>query len=679
MRELAHKLIGLYEEKKSEYAPSVILGTAGTLSRNLAVGPEYRIGLWPCLSESHPETAMGLMTVLAYLLEQWQGIRVYREFAALEGEPESYQWTIEKSQFDVDGWRFDALDDNVGIWGRLSGEGENWTLRIEVENDVTDSDDTDVFEYTAASPERLVDILPDAAKSIVLLLNPDAQQSRGGVYSKAERDNESVADVLELAFLWELELLLSLWGKAVDLEKLFADLVEAAGDLQSDDEFGGWLAASAASRLLLPGFFNEREALPPVESVVTSLPDSHLAPVILAQSLFYAGESQTGIALLETEVSRRTDDASTWLILANLYRIGGRLAETVDTFQRAIEAEAVSSGLMVSYANLLPLMQSQGWDITEFIMIDLADVHEDYITWEAIESYEEALKLKADNPAAILSRQIALLIELGADKRTWSTFQRLVEVDLTGDYVRASIDEFFALENINPAIEVLREAVDKHTDRVDLKTNLAALYIADERGEIAEALLQEARSMTGDEAALADIQRLMLAAQDPEFEATLGEIIDRLEAKNALSDEQVEFLENVVEEAPAFVDGYVLLAQAYILWEEPATALETLLEAEKHNPLDPEVIFSLGKLLWESDQNELAFTYLNKGIEAAPLHVPMLSLIGQYLYEDGQPDEARVYLARAGAIAKRHPALLEAQATISRIMNERSDQSDEDE
>lgn len=680
MRELAHKLIGLYEAEKKEYAPSVILGTAGGLSRNLTVVPEYRIGLWPCVSETHPETAMGLMAVLGYLLEQWQGFRVYREFCALEGDPETFVWSIEKSQFGVDDWRLEALDDNVGIWGRLTTDGNTWTIEIEVENDVTDSDGTDLFSYTADSPHMLIDVLPDAARAIVMLLNPNAQQSRGGVYAKSERDPEYVTDLLEVAFLWELELLFSLWGKPVELEALYTDLLDAARQLGTGDEFGGWLTANAAAMVLLPGFFEEREMLPPIESLVQALPDSHIVPVILSQALFQAGETQTSTLLLEAEVTRKPDDASVWLILANLYRIGGRLTEAVDTFQRAIEAEAVNASLLVAYANLLPLMQAQGWEITEFIMIDLAEVHADYVIWEAVESYEEALKLDdVRDSGAILGRQITLLIELHAEDRLWDTFERLVQADLTGEQVRLSIDEFYALEDVQPVIAILQNAMKSYPERVDIKVNLAALYITEEQGAAAEALLEVARSTTTDSALLADIQRLMLAAQDPEFEMMLGEIIDRLEAKNALSDEQVEFLEDVIEDAPAFVEGYVLLAQAYILWDEPATALETLLEAEKHNPLDPEVVVLLGKLLWESDQHELAFSYLNKGIEVAPLHVPMLSMIGRYLYEDGQYDEARTYLARAGAIARRHPALLEAQEYISRKINERSAQTEDDE
>lgn len=673
MRELTQKLIGLYETEKKEYAPSVILGTARMLSRNLTVVPEYRVGLWPCISKTHPETAMGLMTVLGYLLEQWQGFRVYREFCALEGDPEGFVWSIEKSQFGVDDWRLEALDDNVGIWGKLTTDGNTWIFEIEVENDVTDSDETDLFSYTADSPHGLIDALPDAAKAIVILLNPDAQQSRGGAYKKIERDPEHAADLLEVAFLWELELLFSLWGKPVELEALYTDLVAAARELEPGDEFGGWLAANAAARVLLPGFFEEREILPPLDSLAQALPDSHIVPVILSQALFQAGETQTSTALLEAEVGRKSDDASIWLILANLYRVGGRLAEAVDTFQRAIEAEAVNASLLVAYANLLPLMQAQGWEITEFIMIDLAEVHSDYMNWEAVEAYEEALKLDdLQDSAAIIGRQITLLIELHSEDRLWKAFDRLVQVDSTGEQVRVSIDEFYALEDIQPAIKILQNALEGYPERADIKVNLAALYITDEQGAAAEALLEAASSATTDPVLLADIQRLMLGAQDPEFEMLLGEIIDRLEAKNALSDEQVEFLEDVIEDAPAFVEGYILLAQAFILWDEPATALETLLEAEKHNPLDPEVIVLLGKLLWESDQHELAFSYLNKGIETAPLHVPMLSLIGRYLYEDGQYAEARMYLARAGAISRRHPAFLEAQEFISRRMSEQA-------
>jgi tetratricopeptide (TPR) repeat protein len=303
-------------------------------------------------------------------------------------------------------------------------------------------------------------------------------------------------------------------------------------------------------------------------------------------------------------------------------------------------------------------------------MIDLEGVNADHMTWEAIEAYEEAMRLSPADPALLRARQIQLMLEVDDDDRLWSAFGDLVRVDTMGEQVRATIDELIALDDVGPAIAVLEAAVSEQPDRADLKANLAALYLADEDYSSAHDMLTAAEAQTDDSHWRADIQRMMLAVEEPDFEARLGEIIDRLEADNGLNEDQVDLLEWAVERAPTYAEAYVLLARAYILWEDESAAIETLLEADKRVPNDPEVILLLGSLLWEGDQRELAFSYLRRGVSAAPLHVPLLAKFGLYLFEDEQYDAARDYLARAGAIAARHPALVEVRAEIAQRLND---------
>jgi tetratricopeptide (TPR) repeat protein len=166
----------------------------------------------------------------------------------------------------------------------------------------------------------------------------------------------------------------------------------------------------------------------------------------------------------------------------------------------------------------------------------------------------------------------------------------------------------------------------------------------------------------------------MLAADDPDFEAHLGELTDILSAGNLVDVEDAEFLEEAIAKVPTFADGYMLLAKAYVGWEEPATALETLLDGQKHLPDDLDILELLSRLLWESGQRKLAFEYLNKGLAKNPTYVPLLALTGQYLFEDGQEEEAKSFLARAEVVDPRHPALNRVRLAIAKLIGQEVDE-----
>ena len=121
--------------------PSSIFGAGISLAQDIQKQIPFRIGLWPCVSDVQPENAMGLWTVLAFLLEQPEDVRVYRVFAHLDDEnPDNFVWKMGKSQFIPDDWGIDALDENIAIWGHL-GDGDadgQLQLKIFVENDLSD-------------------------------------------------------------------------------------------------------------------------------------------------------------------------------------------------------------------------------------------------------------------------------------------------------------------------------------------------------------------------------------------------------------------------------------------------------------------------------------------------------------------------------------------------------------
>ncbi|MBZ0303410.1 MAG: hypothetical protein K8J31_26950, partial [Anaerolineae bacterium] len=207
-------------------------------------------------------------------------------------------------------------------------------------------------------------------------------------------------------------------------------------------------------------------------------------------------------------------------------------------------------------------------------------------------------------------------------------------------------------------------------NRTDLYLNLSAVYLLDEESDAARQWLEKAQKLTDDEATRADIERMLLAADDPELETRLGEITDIVNAGNTLEVEDVEFLEQILKQVPSYAEVCVLLAKAYLNWEEVASALETLLDGYKYSSDDPEIVTLLSQTLWESGEEDLAFSYLNKGLIGSPHYVPLLALAGQCLFEDGQTDAARAYLLRAEAISPRDPALVRVRQHIGRSLNQ---------
>jgi Flp pilus assembly protein TadD len=272
----------------------------------------------------------------------------------------------------------------------------------------------------------------------------------------------------------------------------------------------------------------------------------------------------------------------------------------------------------------------------------------------------------------VLSRQLLQLLEVDefdAD-RFWDGFKRVVALDISGEQVRSVVDALYNIDDMTLALYTLKTASQREPNRSDLHLNLAAAYLIDEDGDKAKVELKMARRLTSDPLIHADIDRLMLVAEDPDFEARIGEITDIVSAGNQLDTDDVEFLEGILEKAPSFAEGYLLLARSYGAWDELSSAIEVLLDGHEHLPDDPEIATLLARLLWDSGEQELAFSYLNQGVAKNPSYVPLLALTGRYLFEDGQQDAAKAYLARAELITPNDPVLIAARAHIAKLLSD---------
>jgi len=630
---------------------------------------EIRVGMWPCVSQDEPRAALGIMAALAALLERWQEITVYRIFAWLEGEPSAYVWSLERSQFTPDDWAFDGLNDNVGIWGALLRDNTNgWTLELNIENDFVDEghEAIQTLAFSAESLSALVDKLPAISVEIAKSLGLTISASRKTAYATNARSESALRNLLEAGFAWELQLLFNLWGAQTLLNASHKVLIESGRAL--GDDFAGWYVSILSERALLPEQERAADEMLPLGTIADSFTDSMWAQLIIGRAQFNSGLVQEGLQRIVALTNHQPQFADAWVALALMYSRSSRVRDAIAVLQMAIKRGTTSQAIYASYAQFCAAVDRQSLKIDEFVLINPSDYPLRPTAWEAVEAYGRAAQEDEDG-AQYLFNQVALLVTLDDYDVLWRVFEALVKADSTGEYVRNAIDELYALEDITPATKTLTNAAKQYPDRIDLMLNLAAAHIANEDGVralvVLDALNHDALSMEQAQ----EFDRLNLIAHNPDFEAVLGEIIDKIAAQTALSEDEVDFLEEAVQSAPYYSEPYMLLARAYLLWEDDGAALEVLLDAEKHLN-DPDVIELLAEQLRASGQNDLALQYVERGLRKNMLHVPLLSLAGQLLAEHEAYEEAREYLMRAEVISPNSPALQKAREYIAQLMQE---------
>lgn len=644
--------------------PTAIFGSAGNVRHALQTNTlPVRLGFWPIRSADKPEIAMGLLAVLGYLLERYQGVRVYRVLARVDGKPESYVWAIHQSQFDVDDWQIEDLDDNVGIWGVLNG----WNLTLEIESDLSGDDGTQTLNFRADSLTELVRTLPQVASAVTTILDVTDLNLLAPLYTNEDWESSNLAAALEQLFYWERRLYLWMWGQEWTQQQILLDADRLLAATKSLGELGAWLVSQALARAFMFMGVEDEFLIPAADNIIDTFESSPLPANILSIAIYGVQFPQQAYAWLEAEFDAGTANTLTHLVAAELYRRGGQFAEAVDVMQAAIEDGMADAVLFRRYADFLVALEYNGLKVEHFVLIPNAR-SKDNLLREAVEAYEQSLKLEPNN-VVVLGRQILQFLEIGGyDERLWRGFDRLVGIDETGEQTRQVIDLFHQVDDLTPAVDILKQHIAQNPDQISAYLSLASVYILDEDSSSAITLLNQARQMASDEQTISEIERLRLSAEDPEFEMTLAEITDILNAGNNIETGDVEFLERVIEEVPDYAEIYILLARAYLGWGETSSALETLLDGHKHAPDDPDILVLLSEVVWDSGETDLAFSYLDRGINKNPQHVPLLALAGQYLFEDGQEDAAKAYLLKAESISPNDPTLIRVRHHIARSL-----------
>lgn len=664
-----------YDGRNTELLPSVIFGSGRNLLQNLKLQQRIRIGMMPCVSDDHPHTAMGLMTLLAYLLERWADVRVYRLFFQTDTDPQKYEWSIRDSQHTIDDWVFDSLDENAVLHATLTHTDNTWRWSITLENDLVAEEDAEkTWTYEANSLAGLVNQLEKVAKDVISQF--DVSEIRPIPIPTTDADDTAIARVLRGVFEWQLQLLLVIFGKGWaegDIQTRLDDLY-ILGNLTRDD-FGAWAISQAVAHTLNKGYS------PVPDSLAMMIGDdgfiAHFAPhtlypsMLIGRALFNFGNFTPAFSILDAETDIHPDNPYLWLVKADMYRRGGRLSDVLQTYHSAIENHAANAALYLQYGQILELIED--YPLDEFVLVKEDDYTEqELIIREAIEAYENVLRLEPDNLTA-LQNQILLLAD-GMDEdvdaeRLESTFERLLEKDTTGEYIRAVVDVAYTIDDLDPLFSMLESHAEQHPNRADLRISLAVLAMHLEDYELASDYLAEAEDLTDDDALLADIDRLMLSVDNPDFEEKLGTIYAVVSGGNKISAQDLKFLEKTIEKAPLLAEGYLYLAQSYMIWGEKDHALDTIKDGFAQLPENPEIAELLARYEWQMGEKDEAQRVITEGISANPTYVPLLARMGQFLFELGEKDAARGWMTRAEALSPRDPILAEVRKFIADAMS----------
>jgi tetratricopeptide (TPR) repeat protein len=670
LAELAGKLMALRRTENTAQSANVIFGSVNTLAANLEQKTPVRIAMFPAISQTDPHLAMGLMTCLAYLLENYRDITVYRQFVRLdENAADPFTWTIDRSQFTFDDWQLEALDDNATVWGELQRTPQGVTLRLMSESDLLD-ETVDVFEqqYNGMTIAELIERLPRAAKDIAVYLNAvDMNRVRLlEPYSRISTfDDAYLSELLGQVFEFEVHLLLHLWSQEYGL---FAQWMTIQADIQ-DESFSHWLINAVLCRLLLPGM-GLRDQLPDDETLTAFFEQSPAALANIARSISVS-DWQSAVQLLENAVEAedsehmQSEQADLFFTLADLYLQAGQLALAAEHYQNSAGLASDSATAQFRVAQILALIDEN----------NSTTGRERVYTNESLEAYERALELGVSNKAQVLMAQLLLLLhsdEQVAGEAIITKFEQLVSEDKAGEFVTDAVEELYNIDlvDFDQVLDVLEKAASDEPDRIDRQINLASAYLLDDGLDNAADVLEKALDMATNPDQIAEIQRLMLYADDPDFESIIGEIIDKIGTKTPLDETEIDYLEQVIEAAPKYPEGYLLLVQGYQLWNDPNAAMETLLDAVRELPNDAEILVMLAQALISSDQIDVVISYLQRSAEHNPLHIPTLALLGRALFDGDQHEEARAVMSRAEMLAPRHPALAEIRAYIAKRMAE---------
>ncbi len=644
-------------------APSSIFGSAGSLAQSIQTDDRYRISIYPFISPE-PELAMGLASCLAYLLEQYDGARVYRCFAKIEAEDDSGEISRDDYQFTVDQWALDGLADNVQIHGSLTGSAGDLTLEITLDAGPVSGDDQLCLTYEFPSLEAATSELPNIAAAIIGELQDEAGGQPVISYAALEAGSGDLRQMLGYVFEWNLDVYLYFWDVPWDEDEIRTQYQASAALCRAwPSEFAYWCQGMMAWQVLQAGLDEIGDTVIPLLEASfgdhpQAVPGITLAALGLSNMEYHARAE----AMLRPHVHNEAP-ASVWNGMTDIQLAAGDFDLALDTCQDALEKGVLAPAMLWRYVELLITAETNGWEIADVLLIDPDEFDEAEHTSREIAN---ALKLYLERkPGDQPARQFALTYLIDTDDADlWHEFEQLLRQDTEGEYTGEVVERLIDLDDLGPAYEILERHLDANPYAY---VYLAQLSLYEEDAGRATELIRACRERYAsiDDDLELELQWLELYARAPDFEESFAEIKVMLNAKRHISNDYFETLESALEIAPLMADLYVILSLCYSSQNDNGNALEVLAEGKANAGPHPQILLRIAQILWASDQKSQAIESLNDALSANSNDVPLLAQMSQFLIDNGQLDDARQYIARAEMIAPSHRAIWQLRRLVA--------------
>ena len=671
MLNAAEKMKSIGEQVRGAAPSSSLFGSGAELAQSVAAQERFRISVYPLVCAVMPEKAMGIAACLAYLLEQYRDVKVYRCFAKIDDDDDS-EITPDDYQFTMADWEFEGLDDNIALSGELEQRDVGFRLRFLIDLALLGHEDVARLEFDFAALHELINALPRIAAEIAALLSGGPSHQLVISYPPLSADALDIERLLEIVFDWNLDLYLYLWGADWDDDDVLAqfnEAIDAFNRLQNGFVF--WCLGMMAKQVMQSGLEAIGDIIAPRLNqgldVQRQYPHGAAA---LAVGLAAFGYADRAIQLLEG-YPLADADASIWHTLIDLYLGGGQLAEAIDANQRALEHGLEHAALYWRYAQMLMMAETNDWFIEDVLLIDPDEIDEDeQIAFEIIQALKRLLAITPGNLSAL---QLALTYMIEADDdELWEYFAMLAQSDRAGQAASDIIERLIDLDDLDPAFEILQDQINKEPAEPYGYVYLAQLALVDGNGELAKTSIASCRQSLAqpDHDLELELQRLELSAALPNFEQRFAEIKVMLDAKRHVSDADVEFLEEALETAPLLIDLYIVLSRSYQSWNDIETAFEVLADAEEAAGEHPRITQGMAEILWRRNQHDQAVEKLNGALQRFPNDIYLLAQMANYLIENEQMDDARQYIERAESIAPSHGEVWKLRQLIARKLTD---------
>lgn len=641
---------------------SAIFGSVGRMSDAIQQKDEIRrIAMYPCIGAG--EVGNGLLLALVHTFARTADVKRYAVIVQIDEE------IISDEPFSPDDWVLDDLNDDVAIWGTLTSTAAGWVWKVFIEDDASEGERI-TLESVEVDIAGLWQRIPALAGEISAKLG---FRSRFELPKSSAVNNADTEAFLTALYVYHRDMLIAALHESSEHSeaqtKTYLQVVR-----QVNDELVSWVSAVTLADVAL---LTDRAGIP--LEITQEYPQllTHWDKVCGAFAMVISDDDNAPAPLvtwtleqLEASVSQRPDSVMNWGVLAQMYNRLQRPDLAVDVCQRAIEAEVNDSMLYFAYADALAGALERG------LRLDRLLLSSNMPSDETIPE-ERLLSLRKGLDSLPKAERLAQYIIEASRHNDMDEVQRgfalLVEIDLEGEQTDGVIQQLSYLEDIHWMIAPLKTATHRGQFMTWLNFARASVFVGET--DEAQKAAEKALSLATETHQKAEAQMLLLELDVPALHADLADIVSRLQRKGGeVYEKDLEFMEYLVENAPDYTEGYLALAAAYRRLDEPNTALEVLLDAEKTTKGSPELYLALSELFEDEDELSLAIENTRKGLDLAPMSVPLLAQAALLAYLSADEEGAQAFLRRAHAISPYHARIV---AVTRRIQNE-SDDEDED-